>query len=165
MSMRRQGYKPNEVVAGREAWMRCCSEAKVCVKLHKFRLSCPPWTDTDKQLAGALLQSPLSILKRFKIYLQKGLVAILDHCMDALRKISKAGDAVPCSLHLQVPSEIPTAQKTLPGQNCSAHCGSQELERSGCCVSGIQCDDFHPKAVNLCSAASRHWCCVLVQCV
>lgn len=60
--MRRQGYKPNHLVAGREAWMRCCSEARVCVQLHKFRLSCPPWTDTDKQIAGALLQSPLSFL-------------------------------------------------------------------------------------------------------
>lgn len=120
-----------------KTWVKCCSEARVCVKLHKFSLSCPPWTDTDKQLAGALLWSLLSILKRFKKYLHKRLVAILDHCRDTLRKISKAGDAMTCSLHLQVPSEIPTAQKTLPGQNCSVHCGSQKLERSGCCVSGI----------------------------
>lgn len=42
-----------------KAWMRCFSETGVCVKLHKFSLSCLPWTDRDKQLAGAFLQSPV----------------------------------------------------------------------------------------------------------
>lgn len=54
-------------------------------------------------------------------------MVILDPCTATLWKITKAGDAVTCSLRLQVPDEAAAAQKRLPGQNYSARHGNQEL--------------------------------------
>lgn len=162
ISMRRQGYKSNEVVAGRESLDEMFLRGQgVCEASVSAAFPEGTWI---ANLQNCFSRAPLSTLKSFKKYLQKRLVAILDHCMDTLWKIGKAGDAAHCTF--KCPVKFPLHRSCCLGRIVLHTVETRCWREVDAVFQVFECDDFHLKTVNLSSAASRTLrLCVNIVCV
>lgn len=70
-------------------------------------------------------------------------MAVLHPCVDTLWKITKAGDAVTCSVHLQAPNEALTARRGFQSRIILRTMEIKSCSEVDAVFQVFECDDSH----------------------